>query len=65
MDEVNKRNAETIRQKLQEMDEKMYVLEHTIKSQSEAITTLLIRLNSVEQQLIIFKVRSTGTGPSV
>lgn len=65
MDEVNKRNAESIRVKLEEMNTRLYKQDEVIRSQLNAINSLVERIASVEQQLIILKVRLTGTGPSV
>ena len=62
--DLNRRNTETITQKLEEMNQRIYAQDVKIANQDQAISSFVNRIQSLEQQLLLFKVRMTGTGPS-
>lgn len=62
--EVNQRNTESVKRTLSDYELKFMEMSSRIDSLQNAIGTLLNRLNSLEQQLLIVKAKTMGHGPS-
>lgn len=62
--ELNRRNTETMSAKLEEMNQRIYEQDKKIAATHQAISAFSERMLSLEQQLLMFKVKSMGTGPS-
>lgn len=62
--ELNKRNTETVMAKLEEMNQRIYEQDKKIAATHQAISAFSERMLSLEQQLLMFKVKAMGTGPS-
>lgn len=62
---VSRRNTETFKKMFADMHERLNEQDKKINSQQNAIGTLTNKIISLENQLLTFKVKSTGTGPSV
>ena len=63
--ELNARNTVSISMKVEELNQRVYDLNNVVIQQHTALVAMQERLNSLEQMLIIQKVRLTGLGPSV
>jgi len=62
---VSRRNTETFKKMFADMHERLNEQDKKINSQQNAIGALTNKIISLENQLLTFKVKSTGTGPSV
>jgi hypothetical protein len=63
--ELNARNTASVAAKVEELNQRVYDLNNVVMQQHTALVAMQERLNSLEQMLIIQKVRLTGLGPSV
>jgi CII-binding regulator of phage lambda lysogenization HflD len=63
-DTVNKRNTETFRQAIDNLNLQISILEQRVNEQNHSIATLTQRVSQAEQQVQIAKVLLTGRGPS-
>ena len=61
---LNKRNTETVEQKLKEMDATIREQEIRINQLNSTMSTMFQRMDQLEQRMNIEKIRSMGTGPS-
>ena len=62
---VSKRNTETFKKMFEDMYVRINEQEQRILAQQNSISTLTQKIVSLETQLLTFKVRVAGTGPSV
>lgn len=62
---VSRRNTETFKKMFADMHERLNEQDKKINSQQNAIGALTNKIISLESQLLTFKVKNTGTGPSV
>jgi len=62
--ELNRRNTETVEKVLKDINEMVYKQQTLIQKQSEAINSLTIRIGQLENKYNIFKVQTTGFGPT-
>jgi hypothetical protein len=62
--DLNRRNTETISAKLEEMNQRIYEQDKKIAASHQAISAFSERMISLENQLLMFKVKAMGTGPS-
>ena len=65
MNELNRRNTETVEQVLKEQNAKILEQHKRIDLLNTAVTNLTQKIIELETMLIIQKVKLTGTGPSV
>lgn len=65
MDEVNRRNTETIAAKLKDMESKILELRTQFDTIHNYLSGISDRMNSLEQMILNFKVKITGSGASV
>ena len=65
MDEVNRRNAETIAAKLKEMESKVFELSSRFDTIHSYLSGVDSRINRLEQMVLNFKAKITGSGASV
>ena len=65
MQDINHRNTETVEQALKDMYIKIQTQQIRIDQLNAALSGMTERLNVLEQMLIIQKVKSMGSGPSV
>jgi len=63
--EVNRRNTETVEKTLQEQNKKMFEMQTQINGLNNSMSVIMNRLNSLEQLVIQYKIKSMGTGASV
>jgi len=61
---VTRRNTETFKKMFEDMHSRINEQEQRIIAQQNSIATLSQRVISLETQLLTFKVRVAGTGPS-
>lgn len=62
---VNRRNTESIKIKLQEMDERLYKMDEQCMYQQGQINLMMVKIASLENELRLQKAMSFGTGASV
>jgi prefoldin subunit 5 len=65
MKDINRRNTETVEQVIKDMYNKIQEQHIRIDQLNTAISSMSERMNSLEQLLITYKVKSIGTGPTV
>lgn len=65
MDELNRRNTESMSDKLKEMSSQIDEQHIRIDSLHNTISGMGERMNQLEQMVFNFKVKLTGTGASV
>lgn len=65
INEVKARNTQAFDQALRETNSRLYSAMEVIATQQQAIGTLLIRMEQLEQKINIQKVQLMGLGPSV
>lgn len=65
MQTVNKRNTETFEQAIKDLTAKVMEQQIVITGLTNTIGTLNNKLNELESLIMILKIRSVGTGPSV
>lgn len=65
MQELNRRNTETVEAAMKDMYSKIYDQQIHINNIQTALSNMTEKLNTLELQLTIQKVRLTGLGPSV
>jgi len=65
MQDLNRRNTETVEQVLKDMYEKIQIQQIRIDQLNTALSSMVERLNILEKMIINQKVNSIGTGPSV
>jgi|OpeIllAssembly_1097287.scaffolds.fasta_scaffold2680549_1 prefoldin subunit 5 len=65
MQELNKRNTETVEQALKDIYDKIYKMQESLNHMNNTFVAIYERMNKLEQQLIIQKVQLVGLGPSV
>lgn len=63
--QLNKRNTQTAEVAIADLYKKLYEVMNVVSLQQQAIGSLQLRLNDLEQKLILQKVQMTGLGPSV
>jgi len=63
-EKVSRRNAETIKLKLEQQDQMLREQEIRINQLNSTMSTLYQRMDQLEQRMNIEKIRSMGTGPS-
>lgn len=64
MQELNRRNTETVELVLKDMSDRIYNQQIQVNNLHTALCNMTERLNSLEQTLIIQRVQLTGLGPS-
>lgn len=62
---VNRKNTAAIEQALKEMIFKIEEQDKKITTMHTTLVSMSERMTSLENQIIIFKTRNIGTGPSV
>jgi uncharacterized coiled-coil protein SlyX len=65
MDTIARRNTDSFEQQIKEVTAKMYAQQIQIDGLQNTISTLYARMNQLEQNLVLQKMQSMGTGPSV
>ena len=65
MDTIARRNTDSFEQQIKEVTAKMYTQQIQIDGLQNTISTLYARMNQLEQKLVLQKMQSMGTGPSV
>lgn len=63
--ELNRRNTATMAAKLEEMNLRIYEQDKKIVNMHSAISSVMVRLQLLESELMKIRVSSAGTGPSV
>lgn len=64
MDELNKRNTETVRQAIKEMSDKILAQQIKIDNLNATITTLNGRIDNLETTISLLRAKSMGSGPT-
>lgn len=65
MENLNRRNTETVEIKLREMNVKLYEQQVLINTLHTALSSMSQRLDSLERMVLDLKVKLTGNGASV
>ena len=65
MNEIDRRNTETIEQALKDTYDKIYDLNNRITFQNSAIMSLIEKMTILEAMTQLQKMKLTGLGPSV
>ena len=63
-EKVSRRNAESIKLKLEQQDQMIREQEVRLNALNAALSTMQARINQLEQRQNIEKFKSFGTGPS-
>ena len=64
IEKIGRMNSAAIRSSLSGMEQKLAEMQELIRGQQNTIGTCMSRINNLEQQLLVIKVRTTGSGPS-
>lgn len=64
MDDLNKRNTETVKQALKEMSDKVYAQQTKIDGLNATITTLNSRIDNLEVTVNLLRAMAMGRGPT-
>lgn len=64
MDELNRRNTETVRQSLKEMSAHIFAQQVKIDGLNSTITTLNSRIDNLERTVNLLRAMLTGSGPT-
>ena len=62
--DLNRRNTATMTDKLEEMNQRLYAQDEKLTACHNTIATFAAKINALEHQLLMYKVKTTGTGPS-
>ena len=65
MQELNKRNTETVEQLLKYMNARILEQQIRINGLNATMSTIYEEMNQLKQMVFLQKVQSTGRGPSV
>ena len=65
MDELNRRNTETVEKKLKEMSATIYEQTVLINNLHNTLSSISDRMNMLETMVLKLKANMTGTGASV
>ena len=65
MEKINRRNTETIEQKLKDMTVQILEQQIRINGLNNSMSSLMERQNSLERMVYDIKVKLTGTGATV
>lgn len=64
MDDLNKRNTETVKQALKEMSDKVFAQQTKIDGLNASITTLNSRIDNLEVTVNLLRAMLMGRGPT-
>lgn len=64
MEDLNKRNTETVKQALKEMSDKVYAQQTKIDGLNASITTLNSRIDNLEVTVNLLRAMLMGRGPT-
>lgn len=62
--ELNRRNTETMAQKLEEMNQRIYAQNAKIESLQNTVHTFTSKIQALETQLNFMRAKMAGSGPS-
>jgi predicted nucleic acid-binding Zn-ribbon protein len=62
--ELNRRNTETMAQKLEEMNQRIYAQNVKIESLQNTVHTFTSKIQALETQLNFMRAKMAGSGPS-
>ncbi len=65
MQELNRRNTESVEQAIKDMYSKIEEQQTRINGLNNAMSTMMDRMNQIEQMVHSQKIQLTGTGASV
>ena len=64
MEELSRRNTETVEQALKDMYKKIQEQQVSINGLNTTIGSMYERMNALEKMVMLHKARITGTGPT-
>lgn len=64
MDELNRRNTETVRQTLKSMSDQVFAQQVKIDGLNSTITTLNSRIDNLERTVNLLRAMLMGSGPT-
>lgn len=64
MDELNRRNTETVRRALKDMSDQIFAQQIKIDGLNSTITTLNSRIDNLERTVNLLRAMLTGSGPT-
>lgn len=65
MQELNRRNTETVERTLMDMYNKIYEQEIQVMTLNNTVGSLMVKLGLLEQELMVLKAKAMGSGPTV
>jgi hypothetical protein len=65
MQDLNRRNTETVEKIIADMYSKIYDQQTQIGLLNNTVGGLMTKITSIEQELLMQKAKNTGNGPSV
>lgn len=64
MDELNRRNTETVKQTIKDLTEKVYAQQTILNEQNNTIKTLGNKVDELARTVNMLRAVVTGTGPT-
>jgi outer membrane murein-binding lipoprotein Lpp len=64
MDELNRRNTETVRQTIKDMSDQVFAQQVKIDGLNSTITTLNSRIDNLERTVNLLRAMLMGSGPT-
>ena len=64
MDELNRRNTETVKQAIKDMSNQVFAQQIKIDGLNSTITTLNSRIDNLERTVNLLRAMLTGSGPT-